>query len=123
MELSHAPWIGLAARTLEVAGVSAILLGALIAAGLYGRDLLLRASRRKAYDSLRANLGRAILLGLELLVGADIIATITSPLTIESVGLLAAIVTIRTFVSISLEMEINGRWPWRRAAQGDEAPR
>jgi uncharacterized membrane protein len=64
------------------------------------------------------------LLGLELLVGADIIFTITAPLTFESVGLLAAIVVIRTFVSISLEMEIDGRWPWRRAEhKGEEAQR
>jgi uncharacterized membrane protein len=57
------------------------------------------------------------LLGLELLVGADIISTITAPLTFESVGLLAAIVAIRTFLSFSLETEIDGCWPWQRAAR------
>jgi hypothetical protein len=51
-----------------------------------------------------------------LLVGADIISTITSPLTFESVGLLAAIVAIRTFLSFSLETEIEGCWPWQRAS-------
>jgi len=51
------------------------------------------------------------------LVGADIISTITSPLTFESVGLLAVIVLIRTFLSFSLETEIEGCWPWRRAAK------
>ena len=56
-----------------------------------------------------------VALGLELLVGADIISTITAPLTFESVGLLAAIVAIRTFLSFSLETEIDGCWPWRRA--------
>ena len=64
----------------------------------------------------RSNLGRGILLGLELLVGADIISTITAPLTAESVGLLGGIVVIRTFLSFSLETEIEGCWPWRRAA-------
>jgi uncharacterized membrane protein len=50
-------------------------------------------------------------------VGADIIATITAPLTIMSVGLLAGIVLIRTFLSFSLETEIEGCWPWQRAAK------
>jgi hypothetical protein len=58
------------------------------------------------------------LLGLELLVGADIIGTITAPLTFESVGLLAAVVIIRTFLSFSLETEIEGCWPWQRRAAG-----
>lgn len=71
---------------------------------------------RGAFDSYRANLGRGILLGLELLVGADIIATVTEPLSFERVGPLAAIVAIRTFLSFALETEIQGRWPWRRAA-------
>lgn len=70
---------------------------------------------REAFDSYRANLGRGILLGLELLVGADIIATVTEPLSFERVGPLAAIVLIRTFLSFALETEIQGRWPWRRA--------
>jgi uncharacterized membrane protein len=66
---------------------------------------------------LVTNVGRGILLGLELLVGADIISTITAPLTFESVGLLAGIVLIRTFLSFSLETEIEGCWPWQRAAK------
>jgi len=70
---------------------------------------------RDAFDQYRANLGRGILLGLELLVGADIIATVTEPLSFERVGPLAAIVLIRTFLSFALETEIQGRWPWRRA--------
>jgi uncharacterized membrane protein len=67
-----------------------------------------------AYPGYRSDVGRGILLGLELLVGADIISTITAPLTFESVGLLAAIVAIRTFLSFSLETEIEGCWPWQR---------
>ncbi|WP_374517066.1 DUF1622 domain-containing protein [Brevundimonas sp.] len=120
MDLAGIPWIETAARALEVAGVAVILAGVLLAAALFARDLARRAPGRDAYDRLRANLGRGILLGLELLVGADIIATITAPLSFESVGLLAAVVAIRTFVSVSLEMEIGGRWPWRRAAEEQE---
>lgn len=114
-----------AARALEIAGVAVIVGGVLVAVAIFARDLLRPGDEhRRAYDRFRANLGRGILLGLELLVGADIIATITAPLTVESVGLLAAIVLIRTFVSISLEMEIDGRWPWRRAEhKGEEAQR
>ncbi|MCX7282499.1 MAG: DUF1622 domain-containing protein, partial [Novosphingobium sp.] len=81
--------------------------------------LFVRRGRRRrnwleSYDRYRANLGRGILLGLELLVGADIIGTITAPLTFSSVGLLAIIVMIRTFLSFSLETEIGGCWPWQR---------
>jgi uncharacterized membrane protein len=72
---------------------------------------------RSAYPRSRSDIGRGILLGLELLVGADIISTITAPLSFESVGLLAAIVVIRTFLSFSLETEIEGCWPWQRAAK------
>lgn len=121
MDLADTPLIAGAARALEVAGVIVIVGGVVIAALVFVRDLVRPVGRRRAYDRFRANLGRGILLGLELLVGADIIATITSPLTFESVGLLAGIVLIRTFVSISLEMEIDGRWPWRRAAHEVEA--
>ncbi|WP_244885920.1 DUF1622 domain-containing protein [Sphingobium herbicidovorans] len=58
-----------------------------------------------------ASLGREILLGLELLVGTDIMSTVTTPLTFTSLGSLAAIVVIRTFLSFSLETEIEGCWP------------
>jgi len=71
----------------------------------------------------RSDIGRGILLGLELLVGADIISTITAPLTFESVGLLAAIVGIRTFLSFSLETEIEGCWPWQRTVKDGRAQR
>ena len=124
MELDNLPWITSLAAVLELAGVSAIVGGVVLASLGYLRELARRTERRMAFGRYRANLGRGILLGLELLVGADIITTITAPLTYESVGLLAAIVVIRTFVSVSLEMEIDGRWPWRRAqAEGERAAR
>lgn len=121
MALADIPLLAGAARALEIAGVLVIVAGVLTAIAIFARDLVRPGERRRAYDRLRANLGRGILLGLELLVGADIIFTITAPLTFESVGLLAAIVVIRTFVSISLEMEIDGRWPWNRAEHKGEA--
>jgi len=108
---------GAIARALEGAGVGVIVLGVLIATLVYVRGVLRRDDQRRAYERYRANLGRGILLGLELLVGADIIATVTAPLTFESVGILAAVVAIRTFLSFALETEIAGCWPWRRARQ------
>ena len=101
------------AIVLEVAGVAAILVATLFATATFVRAVL-RGEKRTAYEQYRANLGRGILLGLEFLVGADIIATVTAPLTWESVGLLGAIVLIRTLLSFSLETEIEGIAPWRR---------
>lgn len=111
-------------RGLEAFGVGVIVLSVVIATIAFALDL--RGGRRKqAYDRYRANLGRGILLGLELLVGADIIATVTAPLTWQSVGLLGLIVLIRTFLSFSLETEIEGEWPWRRRRDpgADHQPR
>lgn len=103
------------------------LLGAAIIVGSVGVATLLfvvKGARdrnwREAYTNYRANLGRGILLGLELLVGADIISTITAPLTLETVGLLGLVILIRTFLSFSLETEIEGCWPWRRSERRDE---
>jgi uncharacterized membrane protein len=109
------------AKLLELVGVGIILGGVVLATILFVRSGLARKDWRTAYEAYRSNLGRGILLGLELLVGADIIATITAPLTFESVGLLAAIVVIRTFLSFSLETEIEGCWPWRRARKDGAA--
>jgi uncharacterized membrane protein len=103
------------ARLLELAGVAIIIGGVLIGMLRFARSGQMTGDWRSAYDACRSNLGRGILLGLELLVGADIISTITAPLTVQSVGLLGGIVVIRTFLSFSLETEIEGCWPWRRA--------
>jgi uncharacterized membrane protein len=100
------------ATALELFGVIVILVSVLLATITFLRTV--RAAPKPAYDRYRANLGRGILLGLELLVGADIIATVTAPLTWDSVGLLGVIVLVRTFLSFSLETEIEGVVPWRR---------
>lgn len=103
------------ARGLEVAGVAAILVATLLATVRF-LGALRAATGTRAVERYRADLGRGILLGLEFLVGADIIATVIAPLTWQSVGLLGAIVLIRTFLSFSLETEIEGVAPWRRRA-------
>lgn len=79
------------------------------------------AGRLGLYRSYRQSLGRSILLGLELLVAADIIRTVAVTPTFESVGVLAIIVLIRTFLSFSLELEITGRWPWQKEPAGAHA--
>ncbi len=107
------------ATAIEMFGVAVIALSVAAATIKFAIDWR-GAERKQAYNSYRANLGRGILLGLELLVGADIIATVTAPLTWNSVGLLAIIVLIRTFLSFALETEIEGRWPWRRYDADDD---
>ena len=100
---------------IDVAGVVAIVVGVLYAIV----DASVRGLRRisPVYERFRRVLGRAILLGLELLVAADIIKTVAVTPTLDSVLVLAIIVLIRTFLSWSLELEISGRWPWQKRAQ------
>ncbi len=85
-----------------------------LAAGVFARRLAGRMEFNRAYHGLRADLGRAILLGLELLVIADIIGTVAIQPTFHNLGVLAAIVAIRTLLSFTLELEVSGRWPWQR---------
>ena len=80
-----------------------------------------------SYSALRRNLGRVILLGLEILIVADIIRTVIVDPSLESVMVLGLIVVIRIILSFSLEVEIDGTWPWSRwklagARQDDAAP-
>jgi uncharacterized membrane protein len=118
MEQLH-PLIEQLAKLLELAGVFVILVGVVLATYWFAHDGFRNGDWSASYSRYRANLGRGIVLGLELLVGADIIGTITAPLTFTSVGLLAIVVLIRTFLSFSLETEIEGCWPWQRG--GDRA--
>ena len=109
-------------EAVDVLGVIAIVVGVLYAIV----DAALRGLRRVSpvYTRFRRVLGRAILLGLELLVAADIIKTVAVTPTLDSVAVLAIIVLIRTFLSWSLELEISGRWPWQKRDEpvGEVAP-
>jgi uncharacterized membrane protein len=98
-------------KYIDAAGVGVVVLGALAATVVAA----IRAARREddTYRLYRRQLGRSILLGLELLVAADIIRTVAVTPTLRSVAVLAGIVLIRTFLSFSLELEITGRWPWQ----------
>ncbi len=100
-------------RAIEVMGIGVLIVGGIIATMTF----LVRARRHEefigAYKDYRGDLGRAILLGLEFLVAADIVGTVAIDPTFRSLGVLALIVLIRTFLSFTLEVEINGRWPWQ----------
>ncbi len=99
------------------AGVAVIVAAITAAAVAFGRRLRGDAGFEEAYRELRQSIGRGILLGLELLVAGDIIRTVAVTPTFTSVGVLAMIVAIRTFLSFSLEVELTGRWPWSQLGE------
>lgn len=109
--------VGLA---LDGVGVSIVALGgALAVVHAISRRQQPFASR---YRLLRENLGRAILLGLELLIAGDIIRSVVVDPTLLNVAVLGLIVLIRTFLSMTLQLEIDGRWPWQHASGGSREP-
>lgn len=99
----------------EIAGVVAMVAGSLVALGLATAGVVRRRGPHEIFRNMRQRVGRGILLGLEFLVAADILRTITTIPSLERVAILAAIVAIRTFLSLSLEVELEGRWPWQEA--------
>lgn len=99
----------------EAAGALAMIIGALIAIVLGVRTLVRGEGGSAAFTTLRTTFGGAILLGLEVLVAADLIRTITSKPSLEDAVILGIIVLIRTILSISIQIEIEGVLPWRRA--------
>lgn len=109
------PWIEWVAQAVEIMAVS--LIGAFIAIGAARWLLQSRHDARLAYESFRVLIAKAMLLGLELLVAADIIRTVTLELTLERMGALAALVALRTLLAWSLTVEIEGRWPWQSEAK------
>jgi uncharacterized membrane protein len=103
--------IEVAAETIEVMAVATI-----VVAIVYGSARFLLHIQQKAdnaYEQYKAHLGRGLLLGLEFLVAADIIRTVALEPTMQNVVILGLLVVIRTFLSWSLVVEIEGRWPWR----------
>ena len=114
------------ARGVEILGVATVLVG-LAASLVSGALSLVRGEGAgSAYRAIRAVFARSILLGLEFLVAADIIRTVAVQPSLENVAVLGLIILIRTFLSFSLEVELDGRWPWARAsgtASGRREPR
>jgi uncharacterized membrane protein len=125
--------IELAAFGIEVLAVAVILAAVIVVAVSRGtmRDLF-RPGTQSAYESYKLRLGKALLLGLEFLVAADVVRTVTLQPTLNNVAVLGLLVFIRTFLSWSLVVETEGRWPWHAKAEthgrgaseqaGDRAP-
>lgn len=103
------------AVVLEAAGVAAIVLGILVSLVLAIRRWVAARSGHAAFMTLRDSIGLSILLGLEILVAADLVRTVTSAPSLTSAAVLGIIVLIRTVLSFSLQIEIEGVAPWRRA--------
>ena len=99
-------------KSVDAVGVATIVVGVLVATVMSAGGPKNTAADDR-YRTLRQRLGRAILLGLELLVAADIIRTVAVTPTFTSAGVLGIIVMIRTFLSFSLEVELEGRLPWQ----------
>jgi uncharacterized membrane protein len=113
MDTKHT--IELIGTAFELAGVGVLVLGSVIALVRSIVALIRLRDVPVSYRYLRRYLGRSIVLGLELLVAADIIRSVAIDPTFASVGVLGLIVLVRTFLSWSLEVEINGEWPWQRS--------
>jgi uncharacterized membrane protein len=105
----------------EIAGVAILVIGSLLAF-VSAAATFRRGDGRAAYQRARKNVGRAILLGLEVLIIADIVLTITVDRTFDSALTLGLIVLVRTFLSFSLEIELEGALPWRRGSTGSRPP-
>ncbi|MEQ9115218.1 MAG: DUF1622 domain-containing protein [Rickettsiales bacterium] len=99
---------------LENVGVGIIVVGIFMHLLAYTYKFLM--FKKNSFKELKNNIGKVILLGLEILVAVDIVSTVTSKLTFESVMTLGLIVIIRTFLSLSIKVEMEGKFPWKSKA-------
>ena len=106
-------WIEYAALAIEILAVVIIVGAIFYAMGHYVVRAAIRPEHEALYQELKVRLGRALLLGLEILVAADIVRTVALEASLESVAVLGLLVLIRTFLSWALVVEIEGRWPWQ----------
>lgn len=110
-------FVYLISKVIDLAGVVVIAAGSLLGVLHFAHDLSRQNPLIEAYTRLRTFLARSLLLGLEFLVAGDIIKTVAITPTFDSVIVLAIIVLVRTVLSLSLDVEIDGRWPWQAASQ------
>ncbi|AEH02397.1 DUF1622 domain-containing protein [Lacinutrix sp. 5H-3-7-4] len=104
-------YIEIIARIIEAIGIAIILIGLIYSLINYTISSLKK--RAHCYIELRKNLGKFILLGLEILIAADIVATVITEPTLKSTLILGLIVLIRTVLSLSIQVEIEGKFPWQ----------
>lgn len=110
-----APLAAWCATAIEAVGIATITLFALYALLNASARFIKRDEGESIFQTLRQQLGRGILLGLEFLIASDIIYTVAVELTFETIGVLAVVVVIRTFLSLTLEVEMSGKWPWQNS--------
>jgi uncharacterized membrane protein len=108
--------ISIAGYGIEGVGVLVVLIGSCIASFAFIRSVR-KLPEGVAYTTYRRQLGRSIILGLEFLIAGDIIRTVVVADTLENVAILGLIILIRSFLSITLHLEIEGRWPWQPEKQ------
>lgn len=106
-------WVAYAATGIEVLAVAIVVLVIIFATVTYAMKIMARQADIATYTEFRNRIGRALLLGLEILVAADIIRTVVLEPTLNNVVVLGVLVLIRTFLSWSLVLEIEERWPWQ----------
>lgn len=109
-------------KTIDGVGVAVTAIGSAYGLGVYAGELLRRQADEASYRTVRRRIGRSILLGLELLVAGDIIRSVVVSPSFVSVGVLGLIVLIRSFLSVTLEVEISGQLPWRRQDEPGREP-
>ena len=100
----------------EIIGILIIFLGTIYSLYLFSKSF--RKKDKKGFVNLRKSLGKSILLGLEVLIGADIISTVVTEPTVASLSILGFIILIRTFLSLSLQVELDGKFPWQKEHNG-----
>ena len=105
--------LGVLTQVLEIAGAGLLILGFLIATTRWLQQMLQHGAR-SALGNYRQSLGRSVLIGLEVLLAATIIKTITVDPTVEGMGLLVVMVAVRTIIGWTTVLEISGRWPWQK---------
>ncbi|MGB5538788.1 MAG: DUF1622 domain-containing protein [Gammaproteobacteria bacterium] len=104
--------ISFAGYAVEAVGVLVIILGSCVSTATFLRTFR-RLEEGVAYRSYRRQLGRSIILGLEFLIAGDIIRTVVVADTLENIAILGLIILIRSFLSVTLHLEVEGRWPWQ----------
>lgn len=123
----YAEIVGDIGLIIDSLGVAIIVVGAVVAFFIYAFRIAMRSGHHVIYQSSRYRLARSIIFGLEILIAGDIIRTVALSPTFDNIGVLALIVLVRTFLAFTLEMEIDGKWPWQvkdpmaRARQMDSA--
>ena len=110
--MSFSEIISVIGYSIEAVGIIVVIIGSISSSITFIRSYK-KLDEGVAYHTYRRQLGRSILLGLEFLIAGDIIRTVVVENTIQNVSILAFIIIMRTFLSVTLHLEVEGRWPWQ----------